>query len=202
MERGMLFADNNQTFCVPFNNYSVFLKFFELRNTDKPAVKPVPMLEVKVMKDGNEEFRESHNLMEACFINPALLISLSNTLSVRHSGFDANSDHELSILVFSVKLAPGLYMRIGNNYNKDDKEFRGTINDFVLSKNPEPYNNLVIASTKDVDLKMMAIIIDEYNRYLFNTLCNASMWGSYCAKYKMNELWQLPEFNVNKLQLK
>lgn len=198
----MLFSDNNQTFCFPFNTFSLFLKIYDLRNTDVIGAAPIPRLEIQVISEEKEILKVAYNLMDAYFINTLPLGYVYSFLTSMRTGiwFDAYSDYEFPLFNFFLKLTPNIYLRIGNQYDSVDEKFIDDINSVALCSEKGVYNDNYICSSDIPDLRPIIGMAEEFNKYLIDKLKELSLWEQYCKKHRMNVDWEL-DVNINEKQM-
>jgi hypothetical protein len=188
----MLFKDNNLTFAFPIGNTSLFVNFYEVRDSNSPAKPSVPQVESRIVKGDGSEIEERHSLIDAEFISSALLKLFENLV--------LNGNYKLPTFLSDrvtvhYKILPNIYLRLTDLYYENCDEFEDSGEEayleeveghlISLSANTE-IKQKAFSNEKKVDLSSLYDLSYDYNLELFKRLKKANLWEEYCEKRNLD----------------
>ncbi len=185
----MLFYDNPISMVIPFKEVTLFLKFYKLRNTDKPSAKGMECMELSVVKDSEIIYLKNYALKNLNFINSKLLSSIKMEKMIVQNivGFGRTI---AKIISFQIEITPDIFIQLDNKSNNLEANlFEVARLVTILSQGENDKENCVIEQENFSISSNFIKSIEEYNKFLYNKLVETNLLSDFKTEREIDDFW-------------
>lgn len=189
----MKFKDNSLTFAFPIGKISLFINFFEVRDSNFPTKQSIHQIESRIVKEDGSEIEERHSIVDAEFISSSLLKLFENIVL---NGYYKSPTYCVDRVTFHYTLLPNIYLRLTDFYYDVYDAHEGAVEEDCLEKVDNHLISLAsnteikkksFSYEKNVDLSAIYKLSEDYNLELFKRLKKANLWEAYCKERNLND---------------